>query len=120
MNPFETFIEFRRQGLAVALIEAFAELKKLRDVDPRAADASLRAIALSLPPTPEWSGLSKELKVLLQTRAALPAPLVLTDEQKEQVKARLAELHRKAAAPGGWTAELEAEFDELMSNLSRR
>lgn len=120
MNPFDTFIAFRPRGLATALIEAFASVKQLREVDPDAAVASLLAIALSLPPTPEWSGLSGELKLLCQPRTKQP-PLTLSEEQKEKVKTRLAELHRMAAAtPGGWSDELEEELDRLMSGLERR
>ena len=120
MSPFDTFIAFRPRGLATALIEAFASVKQLREVDPDAALASLRAIALSLPPTPEWSGLFRELELLYQPRTQHP-PLTLSEEQQEKVKARLAELHRMAAAnPGGWSDELEEELDKLMSSLERR
>lgn len=120
MNPFDTFLLFRSRGFATALIEAFASVKAMQDSDPEAARLALRAIALSLPPTTEWSGLVRELEALSQPQRGAARPLVLSDAERDSVKARLDELHRRAAAaPDGWSDELEAELDALMSSLAR-
>lgn len=120
MNPADIFLEvLGSKGIAAALVAAFAAAERLSAHDAEGARLSLLVIGRSLPPTLEWRGLADSLEAQFGSPdSATTAASKLSTTDRDRVQAQLASLNRRGSAiPGGWSEELEQEYEELMKQL---